>query len=152
MLILLRRHRLQAVWDHSLETWDSLAGWPLPDRGNDFLSVRDNVRAALTTDVDLMLYGWAQMDEPNSLLVALTRNPGIFFYADGFTLGRPAMRPFCQVCAEERSTERTPHQWLNNMSIGSTQPVEPDNWWHVPHPHPGDRRENCSHLELAGGR
>ena len=100
-------------WDHSLETWDSLAVWPLPDRGIDFVSVRDNVRAALTTDVDLMLYGWAKMDCLNSLRVALTRNPGIFFYADGFTLGRPAMRPSCQVCAEERSTGRTPHQWLN---------------------------------------
>ena len=53
-------------WVHSIETWDSLAGWPLPGRGIDFISVRDNIRAALTADMDIMPYGWAQMDEPNS--------------------------------------------------------------------------------------
>ena len=121
-------------WDHSIETWDYLAGWPLPERGSDFISVRDDVRAALTADIGIMLYDWAQMDEPKSLLVALTRKPGIYFYADGFTLGRPAMRPSCQVCAEERSTGQTPHQWLNNMSIGGTQTVEPERWWYLPHP------------------
>ena len=83
-------------WDHSLETWDSLAGWPLPDRGNDFISVRDNLRAALTTDIDLMLYGWAQMDCPNYLLVALTRNPGIFFFADGLHDGAAGDAAFLQ--------------------------------------------------------
>ena len=104
-------------WDHSMDTWSSVAGWPLPDRGNDFISVRDNLRAALTTDIDLMLFGWAQMDCPNSLLVALTRNPGIFFFADGFTMGRPAMLPFTM----ERGTGRTPHQWL----LAGMRPEEP---------------------------
>ena len=54
-----------------------VGGVPLPDRGADFISVRDNLRAALTADIDLRLFGWAQMEEPNSMLNALTRNPGI---------------------------------------------------------------------------
>ena len=46
--------------------------------------------------MDLTLFGWAQMDSPNSLLVALTRKSGILLFADGYTMGRPAlplMRP-----------------------------------------------------------
>ena len=59
-------------WNCTQETWDSLAGWPLADRGSDYICARDNLRAAVSADVSLMLFGWAQMDNPDSLLVALT--------------------------------------------------------------------------------
>ena len=126
-------------WDNSIATWNSLAGWPLPERCADFISVRDNLRAALTTDVDLRLYGWAQMEEPNSMLNALTRNPGIYFYADGTTVGRPAMQPYSQTCAEGRGTGQTPSQWLNHMTIVDSYNInyegDPDEWWWcLPHP------------------
>ena len=32
-------------WNYTQEAWDSLAGWPLTDRGSDYICVRDNLRA-----------------------------------------------------------------------------------------------------------
>lgn len=125
-------------WDSSIATWNSLAGWPLPERGADFISVRDNLRAAFTADVDLWFFGWAQMEEPKSMRNALTRNPGIYYQADGQTVGRPAMQPFRQTCAEGRGTGQTPHQWLNKMTIVDSYNIncggDPEGWWHLPHP------------------
>ena len=73
-------------WNDSTTAWDAMSGWPLTGRrpvcrsdyGYNFIIVRNHLREALSEDTNLLLYGWAQMENPSPLLRALTRNPGIF--------------------------------------------------------------------------
>ena len=69
--------------------------------------------------MNLLLYGWAEVNNPDSLLVALTCNPWIYFFADGYTMGRPAMSPFTQA----RATNRPLELWLLE-----------ERCWYLPHP------------------
>ena len=123
-------------WNDGPTNWDAMTGWPLSgrrpprgsdlglprdDHGLDYINVRDHLRAALTADINLVLYGWAQMENPSSPLRALTRNPGIFFFADGETMGRPAMGHYTPTRATAPVSKKWP--W---------DPVEP--WWFIPHP------------------
>ena len=123
-------------WNDGQTNWDAMTGWPLsgrrPARGSDsglprgdhcfdYINVRDHLRAALTTDINLVLYGWAQMENPSSLLRALTRNPGIFYFANGETMGRPVLCPY----APTHATPPKPKKW----PWDSDEP-----WWFLPHP------------------
>ena len=119
-------------WNDSHTNWDAMSGWPLTGRrpvcrsdyGYNFINVRNHLREALSEDVNLVLYGWAQMENPSSLLRALTRNPGIFYYANGETMGRPAMHPY----ALTHATPPKPKKW----PWDSDEPC-----WFLPHPHSG---------------
>ena len=73
-------------WNDSITAWDAMTGWPLTGRravcrndyGRSFINIRDCLREALTEDVNILLYGWAQMENPSSILRTLTQNPGIY--------------------------------------------------------------------------
>jgi hypothetical protein len=116
-------------WNDSATAWDAMTGWPLTGRravcrndyGRNFINIRDCLREALTEDVNILLYGWAQMENPSSILRTLTQNPGIYYYANGETLGRPAMHPYAP----------TPTAPAKNKCPWDS---EEQPWWFLPHP------------------
>ena len=75
--------------NYSQEAWDFMAGWPLrsPDENVTFINVNSTLRGMLTADINLIAFGRAQMANPSSLLNALPRMPGVFYFADGNTMG-----------------------------------------------------------------
>ena len=95
-----------------------MASWVL--HNNEEKSILVNVdaslRSMLTVGINIYSWGRAQMDNQNSLLRALTRTPGVFYFADGNTLGAVGHgalrhghcwifhRPWCEVVADTTST------------------------------------------------
>ena len=55
------------------------------------------LRAMLTAGIDLLNWPRAQMGEQYSMLEALSRMPGIYFFASGTTIVRPAMERYTAV-------------------------------------------------------
>ena len=95
-----------------------MASWVVrhPKENSILVDLDANLKGMLPVGVNLYFWGRAQMDSECSLMNALTRMVGIYFYADGDTLGMPIMKPYVE------------------ESTGYYSSDGENRWWILPHP------------------